>query len=279
MSKKAKQISLKTRKQVFGALSGSNLSRFQGEGFEFAELREYVYGDDVRKIDWKTTAKTGKPFIKIYYEERELNVVVSTLLSGSTYFGMKIPKYEYIIEVMAILGYSAVKNKDLFSHILYADKLYRRTKPSKKIYAVNKEIEEVFKFEVLGKPANFKGWVSDLNKYVKKKSLLIMVGDFVGDYNLGILAKKHDLILIVVRDYFIEHLKPMGEIRVVDPGYLDSFRGNLDEETIKVYKESLIENDKKLYKHAREIGARVVKLYTNQDPYIQLLKRLKWVMA
>ncbi len=275
MSKKAKEISLKTRKQVFGALSGSNLSKFQGEGFEFAELREYVFGDDVRKIDWKTTAKANKPYIKIYYEERELNVVVSTLLSGSTFFGIDMPKYEYMIQVMAILGYSAVKNRDLFSHILYADKLYRKTKPSKKVYAVNKEIEETLKFDVLGKPANFKGWINDLNKYVRKKSLLIMIGDFVGDYNLSILAKKHDLILIVVREHFIENLKPMGEIRVVDPGYLDSFRGNLDEDTINIYKDALIENDKKLYKHIKEIGARVVKLYTNQDPYLQLLKRLK----
>ena len=275
MNKKAKQISLKARKQVFGSLSGNNLSKFQGEGFEFAELREYAFGDDVRKIDWKTTAKTGKPFIKIYYEERELNVVVSTLLSGSTYFGIKVPMYEYMVEVLAILGYSAVKNRDLFSHILYADKLYRRTKPSKKVYAVNKEIEEVLEFDVLGKPANFKGWVNDLNKYVRKKSLLIMVGDFIGDYNLSLLAKKHDLILIIIRDSFIENIKPLGEIKLIDPGYLDSFNGNLDEDTIKIYKEALIKNDKKLYKHIREIGARVVKLYTNQDPYVQLLKRLK----
>jgi uncharacterized protein (DUF58 family) len=275
MSKKAKQISLRARKQVFGSLSGANLSRFQGEGFEFAELREYVYGDDVRKIDWKTTAKAGKPFIKIYYEERELNVVISTLLSGSTYFGATVPKYEYMIELMAILGYSAVKNRDQFSHILYADKLYRKTKPSKKVYAVNKEIEEVVKFDVLGKAANYNGWIKDLNKYVRKKSLLIMIGDFVGDYNLSLLAKKHDLILIMVRDHFLENLKPMGEIRLIDPGYLDSFRGNLDEDTIKVYKDALRKNDTKLYKHIREVGARYIKIYTNQDPYVELLKRLK----
>ncbi len=273
---RAKEISLKARKQVFGSLSGNNLSKFHGEGFEFAELREYQYGDDVRKIDWKTTAKnSGKPYIKVYNEERELNVVISSLLSGSTYFGVKKPKYEYIIELVAILGYSAIKNRDLFSHILYADKLYRKSKPSKKVYAVNKEIEELAKFDVLGKPANFKDWSSDLNKYIRKKSLLFMVGDFVGDYNLSILAKKHDLVVIVVRDHFLENIKPMGEIRLIDPGYLDSFSGNLDEETIKIYKEALLENDKKLFKHLREVGARVIKVYTNQDPYLQLLKRLK----
>ena len=69
MNKHIKKLILKTRKQVFGEMMGNNPSLFQGEGFEFAELREYVYGDDVRKIDWKTTAKLGKPFIKIYIQK------------------------------------------------------------------------------------------------------------------------------------------------------------------------------------------------------------------
>jgi uncharacterized protein (DUF58 family) len=70
MRKTAKKIVLKTRKQVFGDMLGNNSSIFQGQGFEFTELREYIYGDDVRKIDWKTTAKLRKPFIKIYRGER-----------------------------------------------------------------------------------------------------------------------------------------------------------------------------------------------------------------
>ena len=275
MKAKAKQITLKTKKQVFGALSGNNLSSFQGEGFEFAELREYAYGDDVRKIDWKTSAKTGKTFVKVYHEERELNVVISTLLSGSTYFGTTIPKSEYMIEIMAILGFSAVRNRDLFSHILYADKLYRASKPTKKIFAIDKEVEEAINFEVLGKATNIKGWIEELNKRVRKKSLLILIGDFVGDYNLALLAKKHDVVAIIVRDYFIENPKPMGEIRLIDPGYLDSFSGNVDEDTIKIYKKALLENDKKLINHLKDIGAKYFKVYTHQDPYLQLTKRMR----
>ncbi len=275
MKAKAKQIILKTKKQVFGALSGNNISALRGEGFEFAELREYVYGDDVRKIDWKATAKLGgKPYIKIYNEERELSVVISTMLSGSTHFGTKVMKRDFMIEILAIIGYSAVRNKDLFSHILYADKLYRHSKPSKKIFAVNKEIEEAFNFEVLGKPANYEGWIETLNKRIKKKSLLFLIGDFVGDINLSLLAKKHDLFVIIVRDHFIENPKPLGEINLVDPGFLVSFSGNFDEGTIRVYKEALIENDRKLLKHLRRVGARFAKIYTHQEPYLQLIKRM-----
>ncbi len=275
MNAKAKQINLKTRKQVFGALSGNNISAFHGEGFEFAELREYAYGDDVRKIDWKTTAKLGgKPYVKIYHEERELNVVVSTMLSGSTHFGTTVMKQEYITEILAILGYSAIRNRDLFSHILYADKLYRHSKPTKKIFAVNREIEEAINFNVIGKAADFKGWVDTLNKRVKKKSLMFLIADFVCDINLSLLAKKHDLFVIIVRDHFIENPKPLGNISLVDPGYLVSFSGNVDEATIKVYKEALIENDRVLLKHLRKIGARYAKMYTHQEAYLQLVKRM-----
>ena len=274
MNKKAKQITLKTRKQVFGALSGNNISALKGEGFEFAELREYVYGDDVKKIDWKTTAKVGKPFVKIYQEERELNVVISTMLSGSTYFGTAAVKKEYMVELMAVLGYSAIRNKDLFSHILYANRLYRHSKPSKKIFAVNKEVQEAIEFDVIGKPPDYEGWVETLNKRIRKKSLLFLIADFVGEVNLTLLAKKHDLVVLIVRDYFIENPKPLGEITLVDPGYLESFSGNVDENAISIYKKALRQNDKRLFNHLKKIGARFAKLYTHKEPYLELVKRL-----
>ncbi len=275
MNKRGKQIVLKTKKQVFGALSGNNISAFHGEGFEFSELREYAYGDDVRKIDWKTTARVGKPFIKVYNEERELNVVVSTMLSGSTFFGSDKIVQEYIIEVMSLLGFGAIRNRDQFSHILYADKLYRYSKPSKKIYAVTKEVDEAIGFNVIGKEANFDGWIDELNKRVLKKSLLIMIGDFVGEVNISLLAKKHDLVVIVVRDRFLENLKEMGEVTLVDPAHLSSFSGNIDSETIDAYREALVNNDKVLFKHLRRVGARFTKLYTNQDPYLELSKKMR----
>ena len=275
MDKKTKEITLKARKQVFGSLSGNNISALRGEGFEFAELREYSYGDDVKKIDWKTTAKLGKPFIKIYNEERQLNVVVSTMLSGSTYFGTTIQKKDFIIELLAILGFSAVRNRDLFSHYLYANKLYSYSKPAKKIFAVTKEIENAVKFDVIGKPGNYKGWIEDLSKKIRKKSLIFMIGDFIGeDINLSILAKKHDLYIIIVRDRFLENPKPLGEITLIDPGYLDRFSGNVDKSTVDAFAKELREYDKKLIKHIKRVGARFVKIYTDKDPYLELIKRM-----
>jgi len=275
LKKSAKKIILKTKKQVYGDMLGNNASLFQGEGFEFAELREYIYGDDVRKIDWKTTAKLGKPFVKVYKEERELNVVVVSMLGGSVYFGTVKQKSDIIAEVVATLGFSAIKNADLFSHITFADKLYSLSKPSKKLFSVHKAVEEIVDFEPLGKEGDFKALVEILNNRLKKKALLFIISDFVGDIDLKLLSKKHDVFAVMVRDRFEEDPSELGYLRLIDMETKKSFEGNVDSTTLKSYKKALHENDEKLYKQFKKQGIRFTKVYTHEDPALKLMKRMR----
>ena len=254
---------------------GNNASLFQGEGFEFAELREYVYGDDVRKIDWKTTAKLGKPFVKIYKEERELNVVVVSIMGGSVYFGTVKQKSEIMAEVVATLGFSAVKNADLFSHMLFADKLYELSKPSKKLFSVHKAVEDLMDFEPLGKEADFKALIQTLNNRLKKKALLFIVSDFVGDIDLKLLSKKHDVFAIMVRDRFEEDPSALGYLRLIDMETKESFEGDIDSGTLKSYKKALHDNDEKLYKQFKKQGIRFTKIYTHEEPALKLMKAMR----
>ncbi len=272
---RAKQILLRTKKQVFGDMLGNNSSLFHGEGFEFAELREYIYGDDVRKIDWKTTAKLGKPYVKVYREERELNVVISTMLNGSTYFGTARQKSDYIAELVAILGFSAVRNSDLFTYLNYADKLYHHSRPSKKLFAVSKETEYAASFDPLGKKGDFRGWTDTLSKRIKKKSLMFLISDFVGDIDLRVLAKKHDLFVLMVRDRFEENPSELGYIRLVDTEDGGSYEGEIGGSTIVSYRKALLENDQKLYSQFREYGIRHIKLFTDEDPIVKLMRGLR----
>ena len=275
MKKLAKKIILKAKKQVYGDMLGNNASLFQGEGFEFAELREYIYGDDVRKIDWKTTAKLGKPFVKIYKEERELNVVVVSMLGGSVYFGTVKQKSDVIAEVVATLGFSAVKNSDLFSHILFADKLYNLSKPSKKLFSVHKAVEEIIKFDPLGKEGDFKALVKTLNDRLKKKALLFIISDFVGDIDLKLLSKKHDVFAVMVRDRFEEDPSELGYLRLIDMESKESFEGDIDSSTLKSYKKALHDNDEKLYKQFKKQGIRFTKIYTHEEPALKLMKSMR----
>jgi len=274
MSKSTKKILLKARKQVFGEMLGNNASLFQGEGFEFTELREYVHGDDVRKIDWKTTAKLGRPFIKIYTEERELNIVTAVMMGGSSYFGTVRQKSEVMSELVAILGLSAVKNGDLFTNILFADKLYSMGKPNKKFFAVQEAVTQLESFEMLGKESDYKTFTDFLYKRLKRKSLLIIIADFVGKVDLALLSKKHDVIVLIIRDKFEENPQEMGYIRLFDMEKSQSFEGTFGKSELETYQEALMENDKRLYAHLKKNAIRYSKIYTEDEPYLKLSRLL-----
>ncbi|MBD3790132.1 MAG: DUF58 domain-containing protein [Campylobacterales bacterium] len=275
MNRTAKKIILKTKKQVYGDMLGNNASLFQGEGFEFSELREYVYGDDVRKIDWKTTAKLGKPYVKVYKEERELNVVVVSMLGGSVYFGTVRQKSDVVAEVVATLGFSAIKNADLFSHMIFADRLYSTIQPSKKRFATHQAVEEILAFESLGKSADYQALVDSLGKRLKKKALLFIIADFVGDIDLKLLSKKHDVFAVIVRDRFEEDPSQLGLLRLIDMESKKSFEGNIDTGAVKQYKKALHENDEKLYRRFKKQGVRFTKIYTDEDPALKLMKQMR----
>ena len=253
---------------------GNNASLFQGEGFEFTELREYVYGDDVRKIDWKTTAKLGKPFIKIYTEERELNIVTAVMMGGSTYFGTVKQKSEVMSELIALLGFSAIKNGDLFSNIIFADKLYDSTKSNKKLFAIEDAVRKIENFNMLGKSSNYQAFTSSLYQRIKRKSLLFIISDFVGDIDLGLLSKKHDVVALIVRDRFEERPSELGHIRLMDMESTQSFEGNLGKSELLSYEKALEENDKKLYLHFKKNAIRYSKIYTDDEVYLKLAKLL-----
>jgi uncharacterized protein (DUF58 family) len=102
---------------------GAYLSRFKGRGTDFEELREYVPGDDVRAMDWNVTARTGKPFIRLHREERELTLVLAVDVSGSAGFGSgEQTLRERAADVAACLAVSALKAGDKVGLLLFTDR-------------------------------------------------------------------------------------------------------------------------------------------------------------
>ncbi len=272
MSSSVKKILLKTKRQVFGDMLGNNPSLFQGEGFEFTELREYIYGDDIRKIDWKTTAKLGKPYIRVYHEERELNVVTAVMMGGSTYFGTVKQKSELMSELVATIGFSAMKNGDLFTHMIFADQLYHLSKPNKKYFAVQDAVTKMDQFEMLGKSSEYQLFSDTIFKRIKRKALLFIISDFVGEMNLSLLSKKHDVVAIVVRDKFEENPQEMGYLRLLDMESYRGFEGVVGAGELEQYQKALQENDEQLYTHFKKNGIRHTKIYTDEEPYLKLAR-------
>ena len=130
--KKVRQIEIRTKNAVNDFFGGDYHSNFKGKGMTFSEVREYYPGDDVRSIDWNVTAKTGKPHIKIFEEERELSVLLLVDVSSSGIFGSKNDlKIDIGIEIAAMLGFSAIKNNDKVGLALFSDKVEKFIPPKK----------------------------------------------------------------------------------------------------------------------------------------------------
>lgn len=272
MDKKTKRVLIKTKRAVFSEIVGNNQSIFKGEGYDFVELREYQIGDDVKKIDWVISAKLQKPYIKLFHEERELNVVVISILNGSTYFGTKQLKIDSIAEIVATIGYSTIKNQDLFTSYTFADRLYETTKPSKRLFSVNKAVENIVNFNPIGKKLKKEDFLATFNKIIKRKSLVFIVSDFFENIDLRSLNRKHEVFAIIVRDRFEESPNELGFVNLIDPETNAYLEGNLSKGAIESYKKEIIKHDHILFQELKETNIKFTKIYTDEEPFIKLTR-------
>ena len=267
---KLQKILVRARRQVFSEMVGNNPSIFQGEGYDFIELREYQHGDDIRHIDWNITAKMQKPFIKIFREERELNVVIVSVLNGSVHFGSKKFKQEVIAEASALLGYSTLKNGDLLSSYIFTDKMISHSKPSKKHHQIQKNVSEILEFDALNQKVDFKVLADTLYKRLKRKSLILVIGDYFEIPDFRLLARKHEVVSVIVRDKLEEHPPEMGFSSLVDPESGAVLEGDFNSSSVKSYAKKVQIHDRALYEKLRKDQVRFTKVYTDSLVGVEL---------
>ncbi|MEJ2413842.1 MAG: DUF58 domain-containing protein [Sulfurimonas sp.] len=267
---KLQKILVKARRQVFSEMVGNNPSIFQGEGYDFIELREYMAGDDIRHIDWNITAKMQRPYIKIFREERELNVVVATMLNGSVHFGSKRFKQDVIAELVALLSFSVIKNGDLLTTYNFSDHLISHLKPSKKVHQVHRAVEEVLEFDPLNHKADYKNMADTLFKRLKRKSLIVVIGDFFELPDFRLLAKKHEVVALIVRDHLEERPPEMGFASLVDPETASVLEGDFNKASVNEYAKKVQIHDRKLYETLKKQQVRFTKVYTDESVGVAL---------
>jgi uncharacterized protein (DUF58 family) len=267
---KLQKILVRARRQVFSEMVGNNPSIFQGEGYDFIELREYMPGDDIRHIDWNITAKMQRPFIKIFREERELNVVVVSVLNGSVHFGSKVFKQETIAEVAALLSFSTLKNGDLLSSYIFTDEMVSHAKPSKKLSSVQKSVEEILNFDAINKKVNFKVISDTLFKRLRRKSLILIIGDYFEMPDFRLLARKHEVLSIIVRDHLEENPPEMGFASLVDPQNGAVLEGDFNASSVRAYSQKVAAHDHRLFERLRRDGIRFTKVYTDSIAGVKL---------
>jgi uncharacterized protein (DUF58 family) len=268
--KEAKKIFIKSRKNIFGEYIGNNNSLFNGEGFDFHELREYQIGDDIKKIDWMITAKLQKPHIKEYFEQRQLNIVIVNILGASTHFGTKELKNNTIANINALISFIAIKNHDNFSSMIYADKLYNTQKPTKKEYFIHKNIENILSFDSIGKKANYEFIIRNIYETIKKKSIIFIISDFLENVDLSLLSVKHEVVVIIVRDRIEDNMQALGNINLINPNTKSFIEVNIDKNTANNYNKIVKQNDLKLFNNFTKRKVKFLKIYTDENIFLKL---------
>ncbi len=203
--KKIRRIQIRTRHMVNDVFAGRYHSAFRGQGMEFHEVREYVPGDDIRAIDWNVTARLGHPYIKKFIEERELSVMLMVDISASNEFGNALRmKKDLAAEIAAVLAFSAIQNNDRVGLILFTDQVELYIPPRKGTRHVLRVVREVLYFQPENRKTRLTPALDFLNHVTHRKTVTFLISDFFfpDDYRrlLGVTARRHDLISIIVGD-------------------------------------------------------------------------------
>ena len=217
--KEARDLEFKTKRYVNNLLPGLYSSKIGGKGLDFFQLREYVFGDDIRHIDWNVTARFGTPHIKEYVEERELNVFCVLDFSSSMFFGKSKSKRQMVLELVASILFAGIKNGDRVGASVFTDvpELFIPAKKGKK--HIFKILFELIKFKPQNFGTNIKEELKFLKKVLKQRSLVFIISDFVEleiTNEFKDLASYHDLILIRISDPLENKLPKVGYMMIED---------------------------------------------------------------
>src|SRR5262249_27268968 len=180
--RQVKLLELRTRGLVNSLFAGEYRSVFKGQGMEFAEVREYLPGDEVRSIDWNVTARMRRPFVKRYIEERELTVMLAVDLSGSERFGtVRRFKSELATQLGAVLAMSAVRNNDRVGIMLFTDRVEHVVPPAKGRRHVLRVIRDLLVHEPQGRGTDIAGALEYLRGMLRQKAIVFLVSDFFSE--------------------------------------------------------------------------------------------------
>jgi len=218
--RKVQRIQIVANRTVNDLFAGQYKSVFRGRGMEFDEVREYQPGDDVRTIDWNVTARTGTAFIKRFCEERELTVLFLVDVSASGAFGSAVrSKLDMVVEVAALLMFSALKNNDKVGLITFCDKPIDYYPPRKGKANTLHLIRELVSVEPVARETSLEAVLEFLSRVQKRRTVAFLISDFLAPQAqraMAVCNKRHDLIAITVTDPREHVLPDVGFITLVD---------------------------------------------------------------
>jgi uncharacterized protein (DUF58 family) len=225
---KVRRIEIRMRGLVDSSFTGMYRAAFRGRGLDFDSVREYLPGDEVRTIDWNVTARSGRPFVKQFREERELAMMLLVDVSASGDFGSTdTKKRELAAELACVLALSAIRNNDRVGLILFSDRIERFVPPDNGRTHVLRIVREILGCKPAGYGTDIAGALGFAARVMHRRSLAFLISDLeVGVHRRAALdalarvapplAKRHDVIALHVRDPHEYAMPDVGVLTVED---------------------------------------------------------------
>jgi uncharacterized protein (DUF58 family) len=278
LARQVRLLEISTRHTVTEVFAGEYSSAFKGRGMEFADVREYQPGDDVRTIDWNVTARTNKPFVKRFTEERELTVLLMVDLSASGEFGTRDKsKRQLAVEAAAVLGFAAARKGDRVGLLIFTDRVELYIPPKKGPRHALRLIRELLAFEPTHTGTDLHAAAEHIARVAKRRAVVFVVSDFVlerPDDALGMIAPRHDVIAVRIGDPRDRELAPAGLLTVRNPetgacSVIDTSSRRVRE----AYRDAMDKHDARLVSLLRRSGVDDAELSTDR-PYVHDLVEL-----
>src|SRR3989338_353637 len=269
--RQVKRIEITTTRLVEDFLGGEYESVFKGQGIEFADVREYIPGDDIRTIDWNVTARSQHPFVKQYVEERELSVFFLVDASSSCSFGTASKfKSEIIAEICALLAFAAVKNHDKIGLSIFTDRIEKYIPLKKGRQHVLRVVREILGYQPENRRTKFETAFEFLSKVLRRRAVIFLISDFIGfpdnPKSLRILAKKHDIIAIRTSDALERSFPDAGLVELEDAETGERAVVNTSNQSFcERYRKNMQEAAEKIDRFLKSIGIDRVDVLTEQS--------------
>lgn len=271
-----RRLEVTSRHLVRDVLAGEYGSVFKGRGVEFADVREYHYGDDVRTIDWRVTARMDAAYVRRYVEERELTVLFLVDHSASDAFGTRVrTKIQLATEACAVLALAAVRNNDRVGAVMFTDRVEAFVPPAKGKRHALRVIRELLTFRPSGRGTDVRAALEYATRMLSRRAVLFVASDWIADgydTQLEMAARRHDTIAVQLVDARERQLPDVGLVTVRDP---ESGRWRTVDTSSPVVRDRFRERaaafDATLESRLRRCGTDVIRLWTDEGYVAPLL--------
>ncbi|CAG0980864.1 hypothetical protein MYXO_01846 [Myxococcaceae bacterium] len=282
---RVRRLEIRTRRLVEETMAGQYHSVWKGRGMDFEEVREYFPGDEVRSIDWNVTARTGRPFVKKFREERELTLLLLVDLSASGSFGSRErSKRELAAELACVLAFSAIRNQDRVGLVLFTDRVEKFIPPAKGRSHVLRVVREILYFEPEHRGTDLRAALDFASRVVPRRAISFLISDFVvpgcerglpEDVSkaLALTNRRHDLVAIVPIDPRERTLPQIGIVTLEDAETGEQIEVDTHDRALRErYEAAASAHVDSLRRSLRGAGVDLLEVPT-EEPYLPALQR------